>query len=91
MLEKLKNAVDKGKVFGALLTNLSKVFDCLPYELIIAKLNAYGFKLPALKLMHSYLSHRKQRTKINHAYSLWDGILFGVPQGSILGPILFNI
>ena len=59
MLEKWKNAVDKEKVFGALLTDLSKAFDCLPHELIIAKLNAYGFNLTALKLMHSYLSHRK--------------------------------
>ena len=49
------------------------------------------FKLPALKLMLSYLSHRKQRTKINNAYSSWDEILFGVPQGFILGPIVFNI
>ena len=56
MLEKWKNAVDKGKVFGALLIDLSKAFDCLPHELIIAKLNAYGLKIPALKLMHSYLS-----------------------------------
>ena len=67
MLEKWKNAVDKGEVFGALLTDLPKAFDCLLHELIIAKLNAYGFKLPTLKLMHSYLSHRKQRTKVNHA------------------------
>ena len=53
MLEKWKNAADKEKVFGALLTDLSKAFDCLPHELIIAELNAYGFNLPALKLMHS--------------------------------------
>ena len=90
MLEKWENAVDKEKVFGALLTDLSNAFDCLPHELIIAKLNAYRFKLPPLKLMHSYLSHRKQHTKVNYACSSWDEILFGVPQGSIR-PILFNI
>ena len=59
LLEKWKNAVDKGKMFGALLTNLSKAFDCLNHELLIAKLNAYGFTLPALKLIHNYLSNRK--------------------------------
>ena len=91
MLEKWKNATDNGKVFGAVLTDPSKAFDCLPHELIIAKLNAYGFSLPALNLMHSYLSHRKQRAKVNHAYSSWEETLFGIPQGSILEPILFNI
>ena len=55
MLEKCKNAIDQEKVFDALLTDLSKAFDYLRHELIIAKLNAYGFNLPALKLMHSYL------------------------------------
>ena len=91
MLEKWKSSVDKGKVFGVVLTDLSKAFDCLSHELIIAKLNAYGFSLSALKLMQSYLSERKQRTEINQAYSSWEEILFGVPQRSILGPILFNI
>ena len=55
MLKKWKNAVDKGKVFGALLTDLSKASDCLPHELIITGLNDYGFNLPAPKPMHSYL------------------------------------
>ena len=67
MLEKWKNAVDKGKIFGTLLTDLSKAFDSLSHDLLIAKLNAYGFSLPALKLVHSYLSNRKQSTKINNA------------------------
>ena len=91
MLEKWKNVVDKGKVFGEPLTDLSKGFDCLPHELVIAKLNTYRFSLPGLKLVHSYLYHKKQCTKVNHAYSSWVEILFGVPQGSIPGPILLNI
>ena len=51
------------------LTNLSKAFDCLDHELLIAKLNAYGFGLPALRLINNYLSHRKQRTRVNNSYS----------------------
>ena len=69
MLEKWKSAVDKGKYFGALLTDLSKAFDCISHELILAKLHAYGFSLRALRLIHSYLTNRKQRTKVNGNYS----------------------
>ena len=91
MIEKWKKAVDNGNVFGALLMDLSKAFDCLQHDLIIAKLNLYGFNLTALNLIHNYLTKRKQRIKINHLYSSWGDILFGVPQGSLLGPIICNI
>ena len=91
MLEKWRSAVDNKKTFGVLLIDLSKAFDCLSHELLLAKLHAYGFSIPALRLVYSYLKNRKQRTKINSAYSYWEEILFGVPQGSILGPLLFNI
>ena len=69
MLEKWKSSVDSGKAFGALLTDLPKAFDCLNHERLVAKLNAYGFSLPALRLIHDYLSQRKQRTRVNNSYS----------------------
>ena len=74
-----------------LLTDLSKAFDWLPHDLLISKLHAYGCHLQSLKLLNCYLPNRPQPVKINNFYSSWTQILFGVPQGSILGFILFNI
>ena len=67
MLEKWKSAVDNIEMFGALLADLSKAFDCFSHDLLIAKLNAYGFSIAALRFVQNYLSNRKQRTKINSA------------------------
>ena len=91
MTEKWRKSFEEGDTFGALLTDLSKAFDCLPHELLITKVHVYGVGIPSLKLLHSYLTKRKQRVKLNDTYSLWLEIIFGVPQGSILGPLLFNI
>ena len=70
MLEKSSRPVDNSKIFGALQTYILKAFDCLGHELLITKLNAYGFSLIALKLEHNYLSNRKQRTKTYSSYSI---------------------
>ena len=83
LLEKWKESVDQGHVFGALLTDLSKAFDCLPHNLLIAKLNAYGFDNKAVRFVYDYLTSRKQRTKISDTYSSWQEILSGVLKGSI--------
>ena len=58
---------------------------------MIAKLHAYGLDLASLKILQDYLTNRKQRTKVDSFYSSWEKILLCVPQGSILGPLLFNI
>ena len=76
---------------GTLLTDLSKAFDCIDPELLIANLYAYGFDKNFLYFINSYLKGRKERTKINSLYSAFAEILFGVPQGSMLGTLLFNI
>ena len=91
MIEKWKFSLDKKLSCGALMTELSKAFDCLSHELLIAKLHAYGFNNSSLKLIHSYLNNRYQRVRINSKCSTWSQIITGVPQGSILGPLLFNI
>ena len=86
----MEKIVDYGGVFGALLTDLSKDFDCITPDFIIAKLEAYGFQIEVLKLVYDYLSNRKQRVKINEELNSWRDIEYGVPQGSILGPLPLN-
>ena len=91
LIEEWKQKLDRNYVVGAILMDLSKAFDSIPHDLIIAKLYAYGIDFEALKLILSYLTDREQATRINSIYSAFQLILSGVPQGSILGPIIFNI
>ena len=91
MLEKFKESVDKDNEFGALLTDLSKAFDCNDHELLIAKLFWYEVSPSSLNSIISDLLNRTQRVKIKTSYSDESNIEYGVPQGSILRPLLFKI
>ena len=85
MIETWSKCLDENKIVGATLMDLSKAFDCLPHDLPVTKLEAYGLDTKALKLILSYLSGRKQCVKIRNSFSLLKLILSGIPQGSILG------
>ena len=91
MLEIWKKVLDKGGYICAIFMNISKAFDTLNHDLLIAKLGAYGFETDALRYMKSYLKNRKQRVGVNKIFSEWERITTGVLQDSILGPLLFNI
>ena len=91
LLEKWKKTIDNQGFAGEVLMDLSMAFDTLNHEFLIAKLHAYGFGKESLMLLLSYLSNRSKRTKINTSFSSWTELLQGVPQGSVLRSLLFNI
>ncbi len=91
LVENCKQALGSNMVYGIVLTDLSKAFDCLPPRLVVAKLQAYGLSNAACALIANYFTERQQCVKTNGKSSAWKGLLKGAPQGSILGPFVFNV
>ena len=90
MIENWKEFLDQRDHYGALLTDLSKSFGFIMHDLLIVKFRAYGFDNDSLNFICNYLLDHEQRIKSNSSFSTWSKIEFGVPHGSILGPLLFN-
>ena len=91
LLEDWRNKLDNNNVVGAVLTDLSKAFDCIHHDLLVAKLDAYSFNRDTVAYIYSYLKNRKQCVRINGTQSYLGDIISRVPQGSILGPSLYNL
>ena len=91
LLQSWQRELDESGYVGTVLMDLSKADDCIPHELLIAKLKVYGLHKNSLNVIADYLSGRKKRTKIGSEFSEGWNIICGIPQGSILGPLLFNI
>ena len=91
MLEKCKYLLDNGYNIGVLFMDQSKAFDVLNHSFLLAKLDAYGFSLKSTNFIQSYLNKRMQKVNVNNKFSAWEDIYSGVPQGYILGQLLFRI
>ena len=81
MLEIWKNTLDKGGYVSTIFMDLSKAFDTLSHDLLIARLDTYGFEMDSLSFMKSYLNDRQQQIRINDKFSSWEKIIAGIPQG----------
>ena len=89
LLQKQQKCLDG--IIRTLSMDLSKAYDCVNYDLAIGKLEAYGVGESSLRLIQNCLSQRQQWVKVGSSFSEWLEIILAVPQGSILGPILFNV
>ena len=90
-VESAKSALDDKKHAGAVMMDLSRAFDCLPPKLLISKFHAFGVAEGSCRLLSSYFTNRSQRVKIGNSRSLWEHVVKGAAQGSLMGPFCYNV
>lgn len=81
--------LENGGQIDVIYTDLEKAFDKISHKHLVSKLHSYGLNLEVIQWIKAFLTDRKQRVRINNAFSMWILVDSGIPQGSILGPILF--
>ena len=91
LIEKWRKCLDISEIITVIQMDLSKAYDCISHDLLIAKLHAYGFGMKSLQFLYNYLTNREHRVKIESTFSDWETFNRGLPQRSVLGPLLFNI
>ena len=91
LCDRIRQQIDSGKMVGAIYLDLSKAFDTIGHNVLLNKLPIFGIKGKELEWFTNYLFDRSQIIEINGRKSCNESIMAGVPQGSILGPLLFII